>query len=95
MLCLHPHSHSILQSLPSGTLKNPLCTTIGYMAIFNYLAGVSQCRSTCAADSTILTSGYQYSRLGSIVSFVVVLKLQGRRFDPGLANFVYRTMLIE
>ena len=40
MLCLHPHHNSILQSLLSGTLKNPLCTTIGYMAIFNYLASV-------------------------------------------------------
>ena len=33
-----------------------------------------------------------YSRLGSVVRFVVALKPQGPRFDSGLANDVYRTM---
>ena len=31
--------------------------------------------------------------LGSIKSSMVVLKPQGPRFDPGLVNYVYRTML--
>ena len=34
-----------------------------------------------------------YSRLCSVVSFVVVLKPRGTRFDPGLGNYVYRMML--
>ena len=32
-------------------------------------------------------------RLVSMVSFVIVLKPQGPRFDPGLANYVFLTML--
>ena len=32
-------------------------------------------------------------RLGSVVRFVVVVKPQSPRFDPGLANYVYRTLL--
>ena len=29
-----------------------------------------------------------FRRLGCVVRFVVVMKLQGPRFDPGLANYV-------
>ena len=35
----------------------------------------------------------QSCRLGSVARFVVVLNPQGPRFDPGQANYVYRTML--
>ena len=34
-------------------------------------------------------------RLGSVARFVVVVKPQGQRFDPGLANCVYRTIFAK
>ena len=36
---------------------------------------------------------YVRCHLGSVVRFVVVLKPKGPWFNPGLANYVYRTML--
>ena len=47
-----------------------------------------------STQTTDLNQNQQYTRFPvSEVRFVAVLKSQGPRFDPGLANYVYRTML--
>ena len=47
------------------------------------------CRVGSGGGLTNLLQRY----LGSVVRIVIVLKPQGPRFDPLLANYVYRTML--
>ena len=60
--------------------------------VLRYPPEVTTLTATVDYDVCSLTE-ISLSHLGSVVRFVVDLKPQGPRFDPGLANYVYRTML--